>query len=234
MRRTVVVLCALAVVLGVLAGCGRDPASPTPAPSAEPLETASSPSPNPTPENSIACELLTKKERQSVAGEAISVVAAVPPSKGSEQCRWVRSLSSPAATVVQVQIAPAQVWAKSVPQQIDGAFRGGRADEELTKKLLAAKKEIRGGTDKLSDKRACEMFSLLAESNGRKAGVTDTLSFPPFGTQISAQARTCTKGIYATVTYSELGLRPSTALGQAVLRLVKIAHLRAVKMGYAD
>jgi hypothetical protein len=220
-------------VLGVVAGCGRDQ-SARPAPSIEPLETASSPSPNPTPEKSIACELLTATDRRSVAGEDIKVVVAAPPAKGSEQCRWVKTLKTGAPTMVQVAIAPAQVWAKTVPTQVDGALRAGRADEKLIKKLLAAKKELRGGADKISDKRACEMFSLLAETQGRKPGVTETISFPPFGTQLAAQARVCAKGIYATVTYSELGLKPSISLGQAVTRLVKIAHIRATKLGYPD
>ena len=232
MRRTFVVLCALAVVLGV-AGCGRDQAA-RPAPSIEPLETASSPSPNPTPEKSMACKLLSDKDRRSIAGVDIKVVAPAPPAKGSEQCRWVSTLKTGAPTMVQVAVAPAQVWAKTVPTQVDGALRSGRADQDLVKKLLAAKKELRHGADKISDKRACEMISLLAQANGRKAGVTETTSFPPFGTQISAQARLCSKGIYATVTYSELGLKPSTALGQAVVRLVRTAHLRATKLGYAD
>ena len=235
MRRPLVVLCAFAVVLGAVVGCGRDPEQ-RPEPSVGPLETASSPSPNPTPEESVACDLLSDKDRKSIAGVAISLVAPAPPAKGSDQCRWVDSLKTGAPTVVQVAVAPVQVWAKSVPAQVDSALRTGRAasDKELLDQLLDAKKQIKRGADKLSDKEGCKMFSLLAQANGRKKGVTETISFPPFGTQIAAQARTCKSGIYATVTYSELGLKPSTALSAAVLRLVKIAVLRAEKQGYAD
>ena len=133
-------------------------------------------------------------------------MAPAPVAKGSAQCRWVNTLKSGAPTMVQVAIAPAQVWAKSVPMQVDSALRSGRAaDDKLRAKLLAAKKKISRGADKLSDKEACTMFSLLVQSNGRKKGVTETISFPPFGTQIAAQGRTCRFGIYATVTYSELG-----------------------------
>ncbi len=235
MRRTLVVLCALAVVLGGVAGCGPDPEQ-QPAPSIEPIETASSPSPNPTPEKSVACTFLTDKDRRSIAGEAISLVAPAPPAKGSDQCRWVNSLKTAAPTMVQVAVAPIQVWAKSVPTQVDSALRTGRAtsDEKLLDQLLAAKKKIRRGANKISDKEGCEMFSLLAQANGRKKGVTETISFPPFGTQIAAQARTCKDGIYATVTYSEIGLKPSTALSAAVLRLVKIAIKRAIQADYGD
>jgi hypothetical protein len=233
MRRAPVVLCALVVVL-VASGCSEAPKSKTPR-EVETIETASSPSPNPTPEDSVACKLLTNKERKSIAGRSISLVAPAPPAKGSDQCRWVNTLKSAAPTMVQVAVAPAQVWAKSVPMQVDSALRSGRAaDDELRAKLLAAKKKISKGADKLSDKEACTMFSLLAQSNGRKKGVTETISFPPFGSQIAAQARTCRFGIYATVTYSELGIKPSSALSAAVLRLVKIAVLRADKINYAD
>jgi hypothetical protein len=235
MRRTSVVLCALAVVLSMIAaGCSEPPKSKEPR-EVDTIETASSPSPNPTPEDSIACDLLTNKERRSIAGRSISLVAPAPAAKGSAQCRWVDTLKSGAPTMVQVAVAPAQVWAKSVPMQVDSALRSGRAaDDKLRAKLLAAKKKISRGADKLTDKEACTMFSLLAQSNGRKKGVTETISFPPFGSQIAAQGRTCRFGIYATVTYSELGLKPSSALSAAVLRLVKIAVLRASKMNYAD
>jgi len=234
--RSPVVLCALAVVLSLLAaGCSRGPESTGPPREVETIETASSPSANPTPEKSIACTFLTDKERRSIAGESISIVAPVPPAKGSDQCRWVKTLKSAAPTTVQVAVAPAQVWAKSVPLQVDNALRSGRAaDQDLLKKLLDAKKKIKRGADKLTDKEACAMFSLLAQSNGRKKGVTETISFPPFGTQVAAQGRTCKDGIYATVTYSEIGLQPSSALSAAVLRLVKIAVLRASKANYAD
>jgi hypothetical protein len=231
MRRTVVFLCALVFVLG---GCGPDPETVKPR-TIETTETASSPSPNPTPETSIACKMLSDKERKSIAGEPISLVAPASPAKGSVVCRWVKTLKSALPTQVMVLAAPAQVWAKSVPQQVDGALRSGRAtDDKLRHQLLAATKRLHKGSDTLTDKEACGMFSLLAQSNGRKKGVKETISFPPFGSQVSAQARTCYKGIYVTVTYAEIGLKPSTALSAAVLRLVKAARVRAAKLHYAD
>jgi hypothetical protein len=231
MRRTLVLVCALAVVLG---GCSRDPERAQPR-TVETVETASSPSPNPTPEDSIACKLLSDKERKSIAGEAISLVAPATPSKGAAVCRWVKTLKSALPTQVVVAIAPAQVWAKSVPTQVDSALRSGRAnsDHDMVVKLLAAKKKLTHGANKLTDKEACGMFALLAQSSGHKKGVTETISFPPNGSGISAQARTCYKGIYATVTYAEIGLKPSSALSAAVLRLVRIVRVKAAALHFA-
>jgi hypothetical protein len=236
MRRTSVVFCALAVVLSIIAaGCSEPPKSKDPR-EVDTIETASSPSPNPTPEDSFACKLLTNKERRSIAGEPISYIAPASPSKGAAVCRWVKTLKSALPTQVVVLVAPAQVWAKSVPTQVDGALRSGRAanDKDLFKKLLAARKRITKGADTLTDKEACGMFSLLAQSNGRKKGVKETISFPPNSGGVSAQARTCYKGIYATVTYSEIGLQPSSALSAAVLRLVRIVRVKAAALNYAN
>jgi hypothetical protein len=232
MRRTLVVLCALTVVLG---GCARDPERVPPR-TVETIETASSPSANPTPEDSIACKLLSEKERRSIAGESISLVAPATPTKGAAVCRWVKTLKSALPTQVVVAIAPAQVWAKSVPQQVDSAIRSGRAaaDKKLLTQLLAAKKKLTRGANKLTDKEACGMFALLGQSSGHKKGVTETISFPPNGSGISAQARTCYKGIYATVTYAEIGLKPSQALSAAVLRLVRIVRVKAADLHFAS
>jgi hypothetical protein len=235
MRRTPIVLCAIVVVLGVTAGgCSRSPESVEPR-QTKTIETASSPSPNPTPEDSVACKLLSDKERRSIAGEPITIVAPASPSKGTDACRWVKSMKSTFPTQVTVVVAPAQVWAKTVSTQIDTALRSGRGnDKKLIDRLLAARKKLTKGADRLSDKEACGMFSLLAQSRGLKKNVIETISFPPLGSQIAAQARTCYKGIYATVTYAEVGLRPSTALTAAVLRLVKIVRLHAVELHYAE
>jgi hypothetical protein len=235
MRHSRAVLGTIALALGVvLVGCSRGPEPAEPR-KVEPIQTASSPSANPTPEDSIACKLLSDKERRSIAGEDIKIVSPAAPVKDIDQCRWVKTLKSAAPTMVQVTVTPAQVWARSVPAQVDSALRSGRGtDTKVLDKLLAAKKKLRLGSDKLSDKEACGMFSLLAQSRGLRKNVTETLAFPPIGTQIGAQARTCRDGIYATVTYAEIGLKPSTALSQAVLRLVKIAHARAVQLNYGD
>ena len=231
MRRTLVLVCALALLLG---GCSREPERVQPR-TIETTQTASSPSPNPTPEDSIACKLLSDKERKSIAGEHIRIVAPASPSRGAQTCRWVKTLKSALPTQVIVAVAPAQVWAKSVPQQVDQALRTGRGtDKKLLDKLLAAKKKLTHGSEKLSDKEACDMFSLLAQSNQHRKGVKETISFPPFGSQVAAQARTCYKGIYATVTYAEIGLRPSSALSAAVLRLVKIVREKAYELHFAD
>ena len=62
MRRALVVSCALAVVLGLLAACGSDePAEPIR--TVEPQRTASSPSVDPeAARNSDGCKLLTAKD----------------------------------------------------------------------------------------------------------------------------------------------------------------------------
>jgi hypothetical protein len=226
MRRSLAAVCVLAIVLG---GCARGAEAPGPIKTIKPSFTASSPSATATAKHSVACKLLTSRERRSIAGEKIDVVVPVQAVKDIDQCRWVKTLSGP-PTTVQVIMSSAQVWARTIPQQVDGALKTGQADDDTIKRLLAAKKKVRRGASKLSDAEACKMFSLMAEVNKRKKGTTLIVNFPPFGTQVSANARTCTHGVYTSVMYSELGLRRSAAVSQAVTRLLLVAHKRATKI----
>jgi len=232
MRRVVLLACGLALLLGVLVGCARGE-EPGPTSTLGPLQTASSPSAEPTPEDSIACDLLTSKERRSVAGRDLKIVspAAAPP--GIDQCRWVDTLKSAAPSTVQVTAAKAGPWAeRNLPSLVDFVLQGGQLDEKGNRKLVSLKKEL-VRQDDLSNTRGCQMFAELAKAAGRK-NVKELVTLGSINGQPSAQAQICSKGIHATVSYAEADLTPTPILGQAVLRLVRVAHGRAVKIGYAD
>ena len=92
MRRAVVVLCALAFVVG---GCGRGDDPGKPIRTIEPQNTASSPSPKATASDAAACQLLTSKERASIAGANVDAVVPIATQEGGRQCRWVKTLSMP-------------------------------------------------------------------------------------------------------------------------------------------
>ncbi len=231
MRRALVVSCALAGVLGVLGACGRDGEPAAPIRTLEPQRTASSPSPEAVYKDSTGCTLLTSKERRSIAGEKLDVVAPSQPAKGALACRWVNELSAPLPTALRVEVTPADRWVLGLPQQIDATISSGRSERKYTKALLAAKKKVFERADEIGDKEACRMFSLLVEVNGGKKGASQFYHFQ--GAEaggITAVAQSCNKGVYTVLTYDERGLASSVALGEAVLRLAKTAHMRAVKL----
>jgi hypothetical protein len=214
----------------VLAACAGDPPV-TPTKDPGPLSTASSPSPRPTSASSPACDLLTSAERRSIAGETVDVEAPSNPPRGGFQCRWVKSLQAPTPTLIAVVVTSAQQWSKSVPQQVDRAIAAGAAKKKsFLTRLLAAKKKVRHGTDKITDKEACDMFSLMSEIYGRKKGTFEVVSFPAYGTQLSVNARSCKQGRYISFSYTEGSLQPSSPLSFSALRLLHVAEARAAKM----
>jgi hypothetical protein len=229
MRRAPVVSCALAVVLGLLGACGGgEPA--TPIRTAEPQRTASSPSVNPeTAKNSEGCRLLTGKERRSIAGDKLEIVAPSPVFKGALLCRWVETLKSPRTISLRVASQPLDLWVQQVPTQIDRLIAAGQPDSEYSKRLQAAKKEILRGPAEISDEQACKYFSLLVETNTDEKNKTDGILFQ--GTErgdYSVTWQRCAGGVHTELFYEEPGLQVSLALIQSVIRLGKIAHRRAI------
>jgi len=228
MRRSLVVACTLAVVLG---GCTRGDDGTKPTRTIEPRFTASSASPEAPDKDSEGCSLLTAKERRSIAGEKLDLVAPSQADKKTLKCRWVNTLSAPAPTALSVESMPAQRWVLGLPQQIDGVIASGRSERKYSKRLQAAKKKVLEGADEIGDKEACRMFSLMAEAGGGKKGTSQSaFGVPAEAGGSTAAAHSCTNGVYTLLTYDEKGLTLSTPLGNAVLRLVKIAHKRAVKI----
>lgn len=228
MRRSVVVLCALAAALG---GCGRGDDVAEPTRTIEPQFTASSPSPDGPDRDSEACTLLTTKERRSIAGEELDEVAPLPPVEGTLKCRWVSSLATAAPTALTVEATTAQRWVLGLPQQIDATIASGRSEQKYTKRLLAAKRKVFEDGEEIGGKEACRLFSLLAEATGGKKGTSRSAFVLPAQTGgVTAAAHSCTKGVYTLLTYDEKGLAPSAPLGNAVLRLVKVAQKRAIEI----
>jgi hypothetical protein len=229
MRRALVVSCALAVVLGVLAACGGDEPS-NPIRRAEPPRTASSPSPDPEMiKNSEGCQLLTPAERRSIAGQKLNIVSPVPVIKGALVCRWVDTLSTPVATSLKVTSQPLQVWLKSLPGHIDRLTVAGRSDDKFSKRLQDAKKEIIRAPEDISDRQACQYFSLLVEISQNKKGLKEGILFQ--GTQRGDYKVTwqkCAGGVHTELIYEEPKLQVSLALAQSVIRLGKSAHRRGV------
>ena len=228
MRHPFVAAWALAVVLGAsLSGCARGD-EPGPVRTFEPETTASSPSPKATAGDRDVCKLLTAKERKSIAGERIDIVA---PANDSSQCRWVKSLKVRVSTSITVQTSSAQDWVRRLPAMIDGTIAEGKADDKDIKRLIAAKKRVVEGADKISNREACELFALLVEAHRGEKDIRTMVSFQPSGDSASALAQTCTRGRYTALLYAERDLYPSRALNAAVLRVLGYAHERAIKRG---
>jgi hypothetical protein len=229
MRRALVVSCALAVVLGVLGACGEDEPA-TPIRTVEPQRTASSPSVDPERfKNEEGCRLLTGPERRSIAGEKLETVAPSPLIKGALICRWVKTLNTPVTTSIKVVSQPLDVWVQQVPKQIDRLMVSGRSDGKYSDRLQAAKKQILRGPDEISHEEACKYFSLLVEISQDKKGLREGLLFQ--GTQrgdFKVSWQRCSGGVHTELAYEEPGLKVSLALSQAVIRLGKTAHRRAV------
>ncbi len=231
MRRALVVSCALTVVLGLLGACGGDePAKPVR--TVEPQRTASSPSVDPeAAKNSAGCRLLTAKDRRSIAGVALNTVYPMPLIDGVLLCRWVKTLTTPKTISIKVISQPAPVWAqRNVSKQANRLLAAGQTSDKITDRLLAAKKEASGGAAGVSDAEACKMFSLLIEANNKKRkGLTQDLVFQ--GTtrgNFTVAWQKCGRGVHTELVYEEPELQPSLAVSQAVIRLGKTAHRRAV------
>lgn len=228
MRRILLALCALVVVLG---GCtSGEPVEPLR--TFEPQQTASSPSPKPQlGKDSKACTLLTGKDRRSIAGEKLRVVAPVPLTKGVLHCRWVKTLKTPATTSITVISQPVQTWALRVPKQIDRSIQYGKVEDKYLARLQAAKQKILREGDEISDADACRIFALLVEVNeGRKKATEFVLFEGTSSGDYSVAWHRCRGGVHTELKYEEPSLVPSEALSNSAVRLGKLAHQRAVKI----
>lgn len=180
------------------------------------------------PSYSRACKLLTPKERRSIAGQKIDVVVPSVPMPKAFQCRWLTSTTSSFPTV-QVVTMTAQSWVSQASPRIDEALFRRSTGKKLTARLLEARKTIARGADELSDREACDVFSTLNEANSGDKGVRTASSLGTVQGQPSATVSMCSKGAVTSLAYAEVGLQPGAAVFQAVSRLLKIAHQRAVK-----
>ena len=228
MRRALIVTCALAVVL---AGCARgaDPAAP--ASTFTPSETASSPSPAETAfSDEQACRLLTSKERKSISGVKLDAVAPAPSAAGTSQCHWRTAQSAPFPTLNVVTMT-SQTWAKGFPEAVDEAVRSGRASKKLAKRLRTARSEAMRGSNSMGKEEACRYFSLILETYDLPRNSRTTTFIPTeVNGQLGSTVATCSRGLYTAITYAEVDLTPSDALYAAFVRLLELAHQRAVKL----
>jgi len=228
MRRSILAACVLAVVLG---GCGGADNTANTTNTIEPRNTASSPSPEASDDNSGGCSLLTARERRSIAGKGLNIVAPSQAAKDTVECRWVDDLSSPAPTALRVVTTPAQKWVLRLPDQIENTISAGRVEPEYTKRLLAARKRVFEGADKIGDEEACGMFSLLIEANTGNKNVREIVLYEPAEAGgVTAIVQSCSKGVHTLLTYHEIGLAPSKPLADAMVRMVSIAHKRAIAL----
>ena len=228
MRRSLLSFCALVVVLG---GCTRgEPEEPLR--TFEPQQTASSPSPKPqVNKDSDACTLLTSKDRRSIAGENIEVVAPLQVTKGVLQCRWVKTLKTPLTTSIKVFSQPVEYWAQTVPRQIDKLIRTGQVEDKWLKRLQAIKQKTIREADEISNSDACDIFAFLVRiSDGRKNASDFTLYQGTGRGDFTVAWHRCGGGVYTELIYEEPGLVPSVALNQSIARLGKVAHQRALKI----
>jgi hypothetical protein len=228
MRRTLLALCGLVLVLG---GCTRgEPEEPLR--TFEPQQTASSPSPKPqVAKDSEACKLLTPKDRRSIAGEKVEIVAPLPVTKGVLQCRWVKTLKTPVTPSIKVISRPVQIWASTVPRQIDRSIQTGTVDDKYLARLQAVKKKVIREADEISDSDACDIFALLVEVNEDRKNASEFVLYQ--GTtrgDFTVAWHRCSGGVETELTYEEPGLAPSEALSQSAVRLGKLAHKRAIKL----
>ena len=198
----------------------------------EPQQTASSPSPKPqVNKDSDACTLLTAKDRRSIAGERIKVVAPLQVTKGVLQCRWVKTLKTPLTTSIKVFSQPVQNWAQTVPRQIDKLIRTGQVDDKWLKRLQAAKQKTIREADEISDSDACDVFALLVRINEGRKNASDFTLYQGTGRgDFTVAWHRCGGGAYTVLTYAEPGLVPSVALNQSMARLGKLVHQRAIKL----
>ena len=237
MRRALVLSCALAVVLGLLAACGSDePAKPIR--TVEPQRTASSPSADPeAARNSDGCKLLTAKDRRSIAGVALNTVFPMPQIDGVLLCRWVKTLTTPKTISIKVVSQQAPVWAqRAVPKQINRLLAAREADDKMTDRLRAAKRKISGGATEVSGAEACRMFSLLIEANNKKKkGLNQDLLFQgtPRGNFTVAWQK-CGKGVHTELVYEEPELQPSLAAQQVPVVNVSTSYPGASAQVVAD
>ena len=235
MRRARTLHCALAVVLVVvLAGCGGDD---TPIRTVTPQITASSPSPDleAVTKKDPGCRLLTPKERASIAGQRLDAVFPSPKVEGTLFCRWVPTLKKPVTTSIQVTSQKLQSWVRNIPAHIERLMATGQSFDEHSKQLQEMKTEIARAPEKISDEQACRYFRTLAKMGRGKAKAVgpknEGILFQ--GTQdgdFKVSWQRCGEGVHTEIVYDEPDLQVSLALGQAVIRLGKLAHKRGARI----
>jgi hypothetical protein len=174
----------------------------------------------------IACTLLTSKERRSIAGMKLDIVAPMRVNQEIHRCRWVESLAAPLPRAIEVAVQRVEVWLKQVPRRIDVIIQTGAAEGKMLQRLQAAKKDVLRGVKTISDDEACDIFSLLIEARFDKKGLTQYYALQDDNT---AAVTRCANGIHTSVSYSERGLESSVPLSEALQRIAKLVHKRARK-----
>lgn len=170
-----------------------------------------------------------------MAGEWLNKVAPAPAQAGYLQCRWIASFSEPQPRSLLVLTMEGHTWATTLAAtQIDQLLTTRVNDEKTIRQLHEAKKTIMNESDKLSGKKACRIFSLIVAKSARSKRSSETVAYLPSGSTLSVNGMKCTEGVFTLVRYSEKGLRKSGVLEEAALRLLRIAHQRAVKLEWSE
>lgn len=213
------------LALLLLAGCGGSGSDGSPATSGSSSAVADSP----------ACDLLTAKEREALAGSPVDTITPIDdttpggksPVSADAQCRWTAG-----QLLVQVSSLPAPEWVATLPTVLDRLEASGTKFSADDKREIAEIRTVLKSSKAVNDQQACGLFSSFAEIGGAPQDSDSLVSYiqvTPSVLAISAQI--CRDGIFVAVVDAGPQLTQSAERVQAAQAAVTAAHTRALAAG---
>ncbi len=213
-RTPIAAVVALALTL---AGCSSDNADALDDPSSSPASTATT-SANP------ACAALTDEEVTTLARTTLT---SLTPSRagGLPTCRW----GSSDETTVQVISAPAATWLRKVPTVVGQLRSSELLRDPANRRKMARAMKLLDSDIAADEHRACEVFSLMLEIQGKPAGTSRIVNLLPNRTDPSAiSGQRCDKDRYTSVVLIAPDLSGSRAEVRRLSDALRAAHERGV------
>lgn len=212
-RTPIAAVVALALTL---AGCASD--------NADALNGPSSASATTTTSGNAACNALTGEEVTALAGTSLT---SLTPSRagGLPTCRW----GSDDKTTVQVISAPAATWLRKVPTVV-GQLRGSELlRDPANRRKMERAMNLLDSDIAADERRACEVFTLMLEIQGKPAGTSRIVNLLPNRTDPSAiSGQRCDTDRYTSVVLIAPDLSGSRAEVRRLSGALRVAHQRGI------
>lgn len=215
-RTPIAAVVALALAL---AGCASNDAADVAAlggPASAPATTTTSANP--------ACNALTGEEVTTLAGTSL---ASLTPSRagGLPTCRW----GSGDGATVQVISASAGTWLRKVPAVV-GQLQGSELlQDPANRRKMDRAMELLDSDIAANQRRACQVFSLMLEIQGKPAGTSRIVNLLPDGNDPRAiSGQRCDTNQYTSVVLIAPDLSGSRAEVARVSSALRAAHERGI------
>ncbi len=212
-RTPIAAVVALALAL---AGCAAEDVAALDAPTSAPATTTTSANP--------ACNALTGEEVTTLAGTSL---ASLTPSRagGLPTCRW----GSGDGATVQVISASAGTWLRKVPAVV-GQLQGSELlQDPANRRKMDRAMKLLDSDIAANQRRACEVFSLMLEIQGKPTGTSRIVNLLPDGNDPRAiSGQRCDTNQYTSVVLIAPDLSGSPVEVKRLSSALRAAHERGI------